>query len=423
MVSDFNNNGVNDFLFSRGEGFALFEESGESSLPIPMGLSVHPVSDTTLYLTWDTLSDTTIDYYQIYRGISQDQLSPVAFANYPFNTWLDEDVIEDTDYYYAISSSKNGLFSPFSQVVMGIPNAKPELLEYKTHAENRKILTLIFSEPMGDDAKDISNYFVDTNIGHPSSVASSVNDTLMILTFNKPFNENVDYKLLISRIHDQQGNSLVGDTVSIIYPEFPDNPPFLSGGAIMAMGVLLEFSEPMFEGSLMNLDNYSITYGFDSDTLDIAEVTIDTINPAFVLVTISEQTPIGALGHVYYVRVDSVYADTDPPVLIDSERSSISIATSATELNSVYAYPNPYRKGDKVGGEECVVISNVTTSATVRIFNMYGELVNKIESANSFGGIRWYLDNQKGEPAANGIYVYYVEGGGQTFMGKIALAR
>ena len=155
----------------------------------------------------------------------------------------------------------------------------------------------------------------------------------------------------------------------------------------------------------------------------MVEVLVDTINSAYVLVTVSDATPIGAFGHVYNVSVHDVYSGGNPSLLIDPQRSSISIATSTMDLNNVFAYPNPYRRGDTVGGEECVMIAGVTTEATVRIFNLYGELVKKIDTGNSFGGIKWYLDNQKGEPVANGVYIFHVEGEGHTVMGKIAVSR
>ena len=324
-------------------------------------------------------------------------------------------------YYYAVSSYSEGFYSPYSQVVCGIPNIAPELVQKNFILENPHVLRLVFSEAMSDDVGIPSNYTVTGNIGSPSTALIEGSRTSVILTFDSPFQSGGYYQLLLGAIHDNQG-TLIGSAgpFALPAPIFPRSAPYLAQGFLQGLELTLEFSQPMDPDSTALLDRYSITYG-QSGVVIITSVQPDTLNNHYVKLNISSQTPMGALGHVYTVAVNNLYSLDG--VLIDPAHSSISVARTFDRLETVFAYPNPYRAGDVVDGEQCVMIANLTPQAKVWIYNISGELVKKLESDNTFGGVKWLLDNENGDAVANGIYIYYVEGEDDSFTGKVAIMR
>jgi hypothetical protein len=168
------------------------------------------------------------------------------------------------------------------------------------------------------------------------------------------------------------------------------------------------------------LDRYSITFGL-SGVVQIDSVQPDPNDLHFVTLFISPHTPLSSLGNLYTVAVNNLCDENGVP--IDPGHSSITLAYTADNLKDVFTYPNPYRAGDLIDGEPCLVFANLTSEATIYIYNISGDLVKKLHSAQTFGGIKWYLDNQKGEKVGNGIYIYFVEGGEDKFVGKTAIMR
>jgi hypothetical protein len=130
---------------------------------------------------------------------------------------------------------------------------------------------------------------------------------------------------------------------------------------------------------------------------------------------------MGALGQIYVISAHDLYSMAGQP--LDDAHASVTISLTLSNLNNVYAYPNPYRAGDTVGGEACVIIANVTPSAKVKIFNLLGEVVKEIDCNLTYGGVKWYLDNKKGELVGNGVYIYCIENQGDRTFGKIAVMR
>jgi len=423
IIRDFDGNSLNEIMFDNGSGFVRFEAEGDPLIPVPKGFQVIVEDENTLKLEWIAVEDSTIDNYQVFKGSSPDILQLYHNVVISNNYYYDNNVTEDSTYYYAVASNKAGEVSPYSEIKQGIPNTAPYFLDLRFDIDNPRFLRILFSEPMGLSATDPNKYLLDHEMGNPVSVVPAVNDSMMLLTFDNPLMGGINYKMYIASMYDKQNGFFNGDTIPFIMPEYFSNKPYLASGNLNEDKVNLEFSIPMNLDSLAVIDNYSITYGSGSDSIKIIQVIPDTNNTRHVSLVISPDTPVGALGQVYIVRVQNVYSTADPPVIIDSEHAAISLSKSVSSLEDVYAYPNPYKKGDLVGGEPCVIIANVTSQADVRIYNIYGELIKHIESGQTFGGVKWYLDNQKGELIANGVYIYVVEGGGDRKMGKIAVTR
>jgi len=420
MIHDLDNNGLPELIFNRGDAFASFEAPGGANLPPPpMNLTVYPQDQTTLRLNWNSVPD--INFYQISRGTHPDSLTDVHPAIPPDTFWINTGLTTDQTYYYAVSTYKEGFYSPFSQIVSGIPNTAPELVYKSFIIEDPHFLRLGFSETMSDDASIPTNYTISGAVGSPSTAILEGGRTSALLTFDNPFIPGLTYYLNIGEIHDQQGTTIASfGPFSLTAPNYLQQAPYLVQAFTQSGQLMLEFSQAMNPDTAAQLDRYSITFG-ETGVIDITAVLPNSLDYNYVILYISPHTPIAALGHIYTVSVSDLYSVDGMP--IDPEHSSVTISRVSSDLDNVFAYPNPYRAGDLVDGEQCVVIANLTPNATVSVFNLSGELVKKLQSLNTYGGVKWYLDNQNGEPVASGVYIYYVQTAGHDFIGKIAVMR
>lgn len=93
--------------------------------------------------------------------------------------------------------------------------------------------------------------------------------------------------------------------------------------------------------------------------------------------------------------------------------------TTATDLNSVFIYPNPFYPNR---GNGFVTFSNLPMVASVRIYTLSGDKVWE-GSKNSAGPLVWEGKNSAGNKAASGVYLAVVEGAGQTKVFKVAVER
>ena len=420
LIDDLDGNGIPEVTFNRGDGFTSFEAPGGNNLPIvPTNFNAFPLGPVSVKLQWNSVPN--IQFYQISRSLHPDSLSDYIPMTPADTIFIDLNVETDTKYYYAVSSFAGGLYSPYSPIIEAIPNIPPQLLYRNFPIENPTTLKLEFSEQMSDNAGLTAGYNI-AGIGHPSSAVLNGNRLEVLLTFDKSFDSNSSYTLFLSNIKDLQNTPISNiGPYNLTAPIYPVQTPYLMSGLITSNGnVILEFSGDMDADSASIVDRYSISFGESGvNTIDFAAP--DTLNPQYVELFISQQTPIGALGEVYTISVDDLYSADG--YLIDANHNQITLIGTARDLENVFVYPNPYRKDDDVDGENCVVFANLTDEASIRIFTLSGELVRKLESNLTFGGIKWYLDNADGRPAANGVYIYYVESDGKSNMGKIALMR
>lgn len=84
----------------------------------------------------------------------------------------------------------------------------------------------------------------------------------------------------------------------------------------------------------------------------------------------------------------------------------------------ILVYPNPYRAD--MGWEEKIIFANLPEEATIWIYTLSGELVEKIEyKAETSGGIvEWDISD-----IASGIYIYLIKSKNFKKKGKIGVIK
>ncbi|MBI4752843.1 T9SS type A sorting domain-containing protein [Candidatus Desantisbacteria bacterium] len=91
----------------------------------------------------------------------------------------------------------------------------------------------------------------------------------------------------------------------------------------------------------------------------------------------------------------------------------------ASDNNSVFCYPNPWKKNSSNFGGDYIKFDKVSQGAYIKIYNIAGELVKEIPVTEY--PQRWNIANEK---IASGVYIYTVTGGGEgKSVGKIGIVK
>ncbi|MFH1220027.1 MAG: T9SS type A sorting domain-containing protein [Candidatus Eisenbacteria bacterium] len=98
------------------------------------------------------------------------------------------------------------------------------------------------------------------------------------------------------------------------------------------------------------------------------------------------------------------------------------MAKAATDLKRLVVFPNPFVPNLTLGGT--LRFANLTPEATVRIYDITGQLVWTKHIKDSGGIALWHGLNDAGQSVASGIYLFVVTGPrGDEATGKITLIR
>jgi sugar lactone lactonase YvrE/imidazoleglycerol phosphate dehydratase HisB len=93
---------------------------------------------------------------------------------------------------------------------------------------------------------------------------------------------------------------------------------------------------------------------------------------------------------------------------------------AATDLNSAYVYPSPYKPSIHANG---ITFAYLTANTRIKIFNITGELINEISDSDGDGVITWYGKNKDNNMVASGVYIAYIEGSKSNKTVKFAIIK
>lgn len=104
-------------------------------------------------------------------------------------------------------------------------------------------------------------------------------------------------------------------------------------------------------------------------------------------------------------------------------------ATQAAEdVKEINVFPNPYygvNPNEINKYQRFVTFNHLPPKATIRLFNLGGQLVKTIDKDDPTQFTRWALTNEKGLPVASGIYIAYIDMPelGKTKILKVAIIQ
>lgn len=88
---------------------------------------------------------------------------------------------------------------------------------------------------------------------------------------------------------------------------------------------------------------------------------------------------------------------------------------------NIIVYPNPFMPGK---GHKSITFANFYNDpATIKIYNLAGEEVGKIEKDETATKVEWQPVNESGKKLASGVYIYHIKSGSSSPQGKIAIIR
>ncbi len=98
------------------------------------------------------------------------------------------------------------------------------------------------------------------------------------------------------------------------------------------------------------------------------------------------------------------------------------------DINSINVFPNPYYGANRMETnkyEKIVTFTHLPQRATIRIFNLAGQLVRTLEKNSPDEFLRWDLLNESRYEAASGLYIVYIElpDIGKTKILKLAIVQ
>ncbi len=116
-----------------------------------------------------------------------------------------------------------------------------------------------------------------------------------------------------------------------------------------------------------------------------------------------------------------VYSFTAPKFSYDASKA-------AGDVKNVNVFPNPYygvNQNEINKYQRYVTFNHLPAKATIRLFNMGGQLVQTIVKDDNSQFIRWNLSNENGLPVASGVYIAYIDMPelGKTKVLKVAIIQ
>jgi hypothetical protein len=415
LVSDWNHNGVNEYLYCDGQDWQRGEAeaaAGTNPMP-PVGLTGEPLGPHEIFLSWQAV--TGANMYRVWKGETPDDLD-VSLQTTETMAEISQ-LPENVEYLYAVtaidhdSSRSESAFSAFVRVTA---NQAPTVEHEATYVPPH-FVRVRFSEAMDPSILEQRFYHLDDG-RMPGTITTAEGERVAYLEFDGGFQPG-DYRMTLSGLRDSQKSLLPADSGWVEFTVLEPSPtgPYISAVEILSpTSFELTYSEPMSE-SVLDIARYRMT--------PVGEVvSLESLTPEHTILRLSldERWPIGAVGRSLTLHVTNVFSEEG--IALDSSNGVALLEAIAPSLDDVYVYPNPY-KGIGANGTNCVMFAGLTRNAKVYIFSLEGRKLKTLEGVNSAGGLSWCLDNDEGDQVASGIYLYTVTDGAQTRRGKLAVLR
>ena len=168
-----------------------------------------------------------------------------------------------------------------------------------------------------------------------------------------------------------------------------------------------------------NDDSESLTPG---DLLVLTEIIDRGFNHRFIILVdeiFGSDGSAPAPGTKFYIRTTRQFG-SDDYFQFGVQKGSIDDSLATSQLDNIYVVPNPYvgyaewerrASPDSQGrGERKINFMNIPRICTIRIFNIRGELLKRIDHVGSYndGSVSWDLKTENNEDIAYGVYFYHV---------------
>lgn len=94
------------------------------------------------------------------------------------------------------------------------------------------------------------------------------------------------------------------------------------------------------------------------------------------------------------------------------------------DAHQVRVYPNPYKPGSTgTFNASGITFDKLTVDATIKIYNLSGELIRELKETDTDGIITWDAKNTHGVDTVSGVYIAHIKGNNDEKLYKFAIER
>lgn len=393
---DFDGNGIAETGLATTDNSTIFIEkitNPQSPLP-PAAITSYGDDSDKVVLNFSAVNGAS--YYRIYRA--QNDTTYTLLDSTTATQYIDTKVKNSSTYYYKISTIDNSYpihESILSGKTKSFVHNKIKLTS--ANPDGTKNLVVTFSGSVSHLTPSPADFIIQ-GLPLPASV-SYKSDRQYILNYENKLPDG-NYSLKTKSLKDLYNSPIDSNLINFSITNsdtaklFIRNAQFISGTTVK-----VEFSINVDSASAMLLTNYSI----EPDYLRVINATTDK---NILYLEIGGKGKIGATGINYILRIKNLLSQSGIKI-VDGAGSTYAFNFVKETLDDVTVFPNPYIRSTAKG---YLTFANLTKQASVYIFDISGRFINKLESTETFGGIRWDMKDSNGNDVPTGIYIYRVTG-------------
>ncbi|MCF8357098.1 MAG: hypothetical protein K9H48_21865, partial [Melioribacteraceae bacterium] len=148
---------------------------------------------------------------------------------------------------------------------------------------------------------------------------------------------------------------------------------------------------------------------FDNDNLPPNSGRSEAVDHRFGNFVFSGELP--EEGTVIRIESWKPLSGKDKFILKLPEADFNNLNSARERINEITVYPNPFMDSNNFypNGKRRVVFGNLPDEIIIRIFNIGGTFVKRLEKNNRDRNLYWDLTNQNGEQVSSGIYLAYLD--------------
>jgi subtilisin family serine protease len=398
LIYDFDGNGRNEIGLNTFFGTQFFEiTDNEFVIGAPANFDGRPLNENSAMLSWDKVP--MAKSYQIYRLINPSSGQGVLFAE-TSSTSIVFDTLQNLTWYdfFIVSKAEDGTLSNNASNLVSCfthPIAKPisaELVGAST-------IDIVYDTKMPDYELEARDFKLGSESGYyvPTSAVSSQNRHVRL-----HFEEEImagNYSLDIPEIADYY-RQLSSRTIYSITSSYEGKPQelYLKSGEVDGNRLIVRFSEEVDSTALV-VDNYEFS--------PVGKIVSIAHSPnAKELIFETDAFSQDALGFEFTLKAKPTISSVNGHTMTEGAGSVLQFTFFKQDLDKVFAYPQPVR----LSRDEALTFANLSSNATIYVYDNRGELIKSITEFDGDGGSRWNLIDDSGHKLKAGVYYYAIEG-------------
>lgn len=431
LVVDVDGNGKNELGVGDGSRIGFFElDSVARALDPPASITAYALDDARVRIEWE--SATGASHYNIYRALSRTANGPLRFDSIvaTSSTFLIDSGIglpagrldSATYCFYSITAVKDSggvLESGVDNPAVAFTHAPARIAS--ATSPSRRSIRIDLDGTLSDRFLRAGSVEVRTMDGIPLSVSTAVwsGDHAVTVMFTAPVTDTVQVRLssLFRDLWNTPADTSLWTVVRMADEERPGERFIASAASpVGSLAIVVHFNAPV-DVATVDLSDFVF-----NPQRKIIRAIADSAKPESVFIELDEATPVGPLGQVYTVTIDSLSA-VDGRLINDGAGSVVGFTISSSNLSSVLVFPHPF----SLSRDGTMTFGGLTQAATVRVMAQDGREVARLETREGTGGLVWNGLDAYGSRVTPGIYLYVVSTKGEdgseidSEVGKIAV--